>query len=212
MCLALYVWERKGGGLTMLNRKAVFVKCDVLSWEDQLSMFETAISKYGSVDIVVRASFHSRFCSFHAGKPDIYFSNRYLTRELRKFHISIRSPSMQVVNRWFQNCQHWILTSPGFSTVSLSHKFIQISGLHRVLINNKLLIHLLAIHLSLHYLKVNKKAGDLKSLILIGSMGMKAFFLLLTLSVFVEDHKIQRLGCLFPGQLSMQLRSMQSWE
>lgn len=99
VCLALYVWERKGGGLTMLNRKAVFVKCDVLSWEDQLSMFETAISKYGSVDIVVRASFHSRFCSFHAGKTDIYFSNRYLTRELRKSHISIRSPSMQVVNR-----------------------------------------------------------------------------------------------------------------
>lgn len=29
------------------------MKCDVLSWDEQVSMFETAISKYGSVDIVV---------------------------------------------------------------------------------------------------------------------------------------------------------------
>lgn len=35
------------------GRKAVFVKCDVLSWDEQVSMFETAVSKYGSVDIVV---------------------------------------------------------------------------------------------------------------------------------------------------------------
>jgi NAD(P)-dependent dehydrogenase (short-subunit alcohol dehydrogenase family) len=45
-----------------------------------------------------------------------------------------------------------------------------------MLIENNLSVHFLAAHLSLHYLKVNKKTGDLKSLILIGSMGMKAIF------------------------------------
>jgi len=35
------------------NRQAIFVRCDVTVWDDQVSMFETAISKYGSVDIVV---------------------------------------------------------------------------------------------------------------------------------------------------------------
>jgi len=35
------------------NRQAIFVRCDVTIWDDQVSMFETAISKYGSVDIVV---------------------------------------------------------------------------------------------------------------------------------------------------------------
>ncbi|XP_006460744.1 hypothetical protein AGABI2DRAFT_203925 [Agaricus bisporus var. bisporus H97] len=104
--------ERDGG-------KAVFVKCDVLSWEDQLSMFETAISKYGSVDIVIPNAGVTEISHFHSvtldasGKPMI----------------------------------------PKLSTLD-----INLTGV------------LYTIHLSLHYLKVNKKAGDLKSLILIGSM------------------------------------------
>jgi len=35
-------------------RKAVATKCNVVSWDDQLSLFEFAFEKYGAVDIVVR--------------------------------------------------------------------------------------------------------------------------------------------------------------
>jgi hypothetical protein len=35
-------------------RKAVATKCNVVSWDDQLSLFELAFEKYGAVDIVVR--------------------------------------------------------------------------------------------------------------------------------------------------------------
>jgi hypothetical protein len=34
-------------------RKAVATKCNVVSWDDQLSLFELAFEKYGAVDIVV---------------------------------------------------------------------------------------------------------------------------------------------------------------
>lgn len=32
---------------------AAFIRCDVTSWDDQVSMFERALSRYGSVDVVV---------------------------------------------------------------------------------------------------------------------------------------------------------------
>ena len=35
------------------RRKAAAIKCNVTSWDDQLSLFELAFEKYGAVDIVV---------------------------------------------------------------------------------------------------------------------------------------------------------------
>ena len=44
--------------LTNANfREAIFTRCDVCVWEDQLAMFEEAISTFGAVDIVV-SSYH----------------------------------------------------------------------------------------------------------------------------------------------------------
>ena len=40
--------------LPVHRRKAVATKCNVVSWDDQLSLFELAFEKYGAVDIVVR--------------------------------------------------------------------------------------------------------------------------------------------------------------
>lgn len=34
-------------------RKAVSRKCDVTVWDDQVALFELAIEKFGSVDVVV---------------------------------------------------------------------------------------------------------------------------------------------------------------
>lgn len=99
--------------------QAVFVKCDVLQWDDQVSMFETAISKYGSVDIVVPnagVTETSKFGSVNfdkSGKP----------------------------------------VKPNLLTLD-----INLTGV------------LYTVHLSLHYLKLNQKRNDLKSLILIGSV------------------------------------------
>ena len=33
---------------------AAFTRCDVLKWEDQVAMFDLALSSFGSVDVVVR--------------------------------------------------------------------------------------------------------------------------------------------------------------
>lgn len=33
---------------------AIYQKCNVTVWEDQVALFELAISTYGSVDVVVR--------------------------------------------------------------------------------------------------------------------------------------------------------------
>jgi len=50
----VFFWEFPNQELNSRgNRHATFVKCDTTVWEDQVSMFETAISTYGSVDIVV---------------------------------------------------------------------------------------------------------------------------------------------------------------
>jgi len=35
------------------HSEAVCMKCDVLKWDDQVSLFELAIEKYDAVDIVV---------------------------------------------------------------------------------------------------------------------------------------------------------------
>ena len=35
------------------QREAVAIKCNVVNWDDQLSLFELAFEKYGAVDIVV---------------------------------------------------------------------------------------------------------------------------------------------------------------
>ena len=36
------------------RREAASIKCNVLSWDDQLSLFELAFERYGAVDVVVR--------------------------------------------------------------------------------------------------------------------------------------------------------------
>ncbi|KAF9452759.1 NAD(P)-binding protein [Macrolepiota fuliginosa MF-IS2] len=99
--------------------KAVFVKCDVLSWDEQTAVFDTAISKYGSVDVVVPNAGVSETTKFGGvtldknGKP----------------------------------------VKPKFLTMD-----INLTGV------------LYTVHLSLHYLKLNRKENDLKSIILIGSV------------------------------------------
>ncbi|EIM84945.1 NAD-P-binding protein [Stereum hirsutum FP-91666 SS1] len=49
--------EKAGMGvvenITSAGGDAVFIRCDVTSWDDQVSMFELALSRYGSVDVVV---------------------------------------------------------------------------------------------------------------------------------------------------------------
>ena len=37
------------------SRKAVCQKCNVTMWDEQVALFELAMSTYGSVDIVVRS-------------------------------------------------------------------------------------------------------------------------------------------------------------
>ena len=36
------------------QRTATAIKCNVVNWDDQLSLFELAFEQYGAVDIVVR--------------------------------------------------------------------------------------------------------------------------------------------------------------
>ncbi|KAJ7926951.1 NAD(P)-binding protein [Mycena leptocephala] len=41
-----------------LGGNAIYVQCNVLQWEDQIALFESAVSHFGSVDVVVRAWFY----------------------------------------------------------------------------------------------------------------------------------------------------------
>ncbi|KAJ7840393.1 hypothetical protein B0H14DRAFT_3696407 [Mycena olivaceomarginata] len=41
-----------------LGGNAIYVQCNVLQWEDQITLFESAVSHFGSVDVVVRAWFY----------------------------------------------------------------------------------------------------------------------------------------------------------
>ncbi|KXN90975.1 15-hydroxyprostaglandin dehydrogenase [NAD(+)] [Leucoagaricus sp. SymC.cos] len=104
--------EQEGG-------KATFVKCDVLLWDDQVSMFETAISKYGSIDIVVP----------NAG-----------VTETTRFDSVVLGESGRPVK-------------PNLLTMDINLTAV-----------------LYTAHLSLHYLKLNRKQNELKSFILLGSM------------------------------------------
>lgn len=38
---------------SLRNREAAFIKCDVTKWDEQVALFELAIKRFGSVDIVV---------------------------------------------------------------------------------------------------------------------------------------------------------------
>ena len=40
--------------LTLWNSKAIYQKCNVTVWDEQVELFELAVSTYGSVDVVVR--------------------------------------------------------------------------------------------------------------------------------------------------------------
>lgn len=52
-CVILAVYVTLEIEFLFHRRKAVATKCNVVSWDDQLSLFELAIEKYGAVDIVV---------------------------------------------------------------------------------------------------------------------------------------------------------------
>jgi hypothetical protein len=39
--------------------KAIGIRCDVTSWEDQVNFFQAAFDAFGSVDVVVRRVFHA---------------------------------------------------------------------------------------------------------------------------------------------------------
>ena len=40
--------------LTVWSSKAIYQKCNVTVWDEQVELFELAMSTYGSVDVVVR--------------------------------------------------------------------------------------------------------------------------------------------------------------
>jgi len=58
----------------------VATKCNVVNWDDQLSLFELAFEKYGSVDIVVC------IISFSLFRPRVD-DDRYQTLESPKTHV-----------------------------------------------------------------------------------------------------------------------------
>jgi len=64
------------------TRKAVATKCDVLSWDDQLSLFELAFEKYGAVDIVVCILLPTVSPRCHLRADD----DRFQTQESPKTH------------------------------------------------------------------------------------------------------------------------------
>ncbi|KAF9564732.1 NAD(P)-binding protein [Agrocybe pediades] len=103
--------ERTGGS-------AVALKCNVTDFDQQVEMFELAMKKYGSVDIVV---------------PNAGVSEVGVFQKLQ-----------------FKNGRP---VKPNMLTVEVN-----------------LFGPLYTAHLALHYLQINKKEGDLKSLIFIGSM------------------------------------------
>jgi NAD(P)-dependent dehydrogenase (short-subunit alcohol dehydrogenase family) len=103
--------EKAGGS-------AVCIKCNVTRFEEQVEMFELAMQKYGSVDIVVP----------NAGVPEI--------GSFQKLEFKDGKP-----------------IKPTMTTIE-----VNLFGV------------LYTAHLALHYLELNKKEGDLKSLIMIGSM------------------------------------------
>lgn len=57
----LHSWRTYNGcsnqANALVNREAIFTSCDVTSWDDQVAMFEAALTAYSSVDIVVRTLF-----------------------------------------------------------------------------------------------------------------------------------------------------------
>ncbi|KAJ6529264.1 NAD(P)-binding protein [Mycena capillaripes] len=59
-----------------LGGNAIYVQCNVLQWEDQIALFESAVSHFGSVDVVIPCagvSEHGDTCSgvleYKDGKP-----------------------------------------------------------------------------------------------------------------------------------------------
>ena len=50
--------------LNQVYREAVFVKCNVVNWDDQVALFELAFERYGVVDIVVRI-----LSCYHVAEP-----------------------------------------------------------------------------------------------------------------------------------------------
>ena|SRR6267378_4438999 len=60
LSLCFEPWFRSGMGVLrlgkradLLHRKASFIGCNVLKWEDQVALFDLAISDFGTVDVVV---------------------------------------------------------------------------------------------------------------------------------------------------------------
>ncbi|PPQ66321.1 hypothetical protein CVT26_011152 [Gymnopilus dilepis] len=145
--------EKSGG-------TAASIKCDVSNFDQQVEMFELAIKKYGSVDIVVP----------NAGVNEIGFFSAPQLKDGKPV-----KPSMKTME-------------------------INLFGV------------LYTAHLALHYLEVGKKEGDLKSLILIGSMaswagipkgemyaGSKHAVLGVMRSLYpILDLKGIRIGCIHP--------------
>jgi NAD(P)-dependent dehydrogenase (short-subunit alcohol dehydrogenase family) len=102
----------KGGG------SAVCIKCNVTKFEEQAELFDLAMKKYGSVDVVIPNAGISEVGSFQSlqfkdGKP----------------------------------------VKPSLATLEVNLIGVMYTA-----------------HLSVHYLQLNKKKGDLKSLIMIGSV------------------------------------------
>lgn len=71
--------------ITSAGGEAVWLKCDVLNWDDQHALFQLAVRTYGTVDIGACMSTSVRIAS--------EFSRHFgRTRDFSNFAIWIRSP------------------------------------------------------------------------------------------------------------------------
>jgi hypothetical protein len=80
-------------------RKAVATKCNVVSWDDQLSLFELAFEKYVAMDIVVGISLSTISPRFYPHADD----NRSQTQKSQKKNpVHVRGIS----NSWMASPSH----------------------------------------------------------------------------------------------------------
>ncbi|KAJ7359486.1 hypothetical protein DFH08DRAFT_686304 [Mycena albidolilacea] len=68
--------SQKPRGQNLCHSDAIYVQCNVLHWDDQVALFEQAVSQYGSVDVVItlagtaeRGSACSGVLEYKDGKP-----------------------------------------------------------------------------------------------------------------------------------------------
>jgi hypothetical protein len=152
------------------SRQAVVKRCDVLSWDDQIELFEFAIGKYNAVDIVVS----------HCEPVFRRLSLAYSTHTDRvSISHSLIDPKCRRDRDW--PIPHFELirgTSSAPSEAELQNARDQphhcvIQHVNLLISRKNILTMAPAVNLAQHYLKVNRESStDLKAVVLIASMGV----------------------------------------